>query len=75
MKWIPTSERLPDRDEDVLICEKRPNNPNWNDMYVMYLCETDNVWRYSDSDIQHSSSMENYYISHWAKLPEPPKTE
>ena len=62
-KWIPVSERLPEKRETVLVCDVREN----------YM----NAWEYLGRDewLYDSSIWETKEITHWMPLPEPPKGE
>ena len=65
-KWIPVSERLPEKREDVLLCRKWWNeiqNPQmgWhNDVSGEWFDLSNRVIR---------------NVTHWMPLPEPPKEE
>lgn len=60
-KWIPVSERLPEKRETVLVCDAR----------VGYI----NAWEYLGRDewLYDSSIWETKEITHWMPMPEPPK--
>ena len=62
-KWIPVSERLPEKRETVLVCDARENYMNaWE-----YLGRDEWLW---DSSIWRTEA-----ITHWMPLPEPPKED
>ena len=60
-KWIPVSERLPERRKDVVIIALR-----WGEVDVGW-CE-DGVWGSEFVD-----KYEDGEVTHWMPLPEPPK--
>ena len=62
-KWIPVSERLPERRETVLVCDAREDYMNaWE-----YLGRDEWLW---DSTIWRTED-----ITHWMPMPEMPKEE
>lgn len=60
-KWIPVEERLPEREEEVLVCNE------YGDYWLSYIkddCEDVPHWfNTDDSDSP----------THWMPLPEPPE--
>lgn len=62
-KWIPVSERLPKRNEKVLVCDTR------EDYVSIWENFEDGLW-YGDDVIWATED-----ITHWMQLPEPPKED
>lgn len=60
-KWIPVTERLPDRNSKVLVCDNR------EDYVSIWERFADDLW-YGDDIIWATED-----ITHWMPLPEPPK--
>ena len=62
-KWIPVSERLPQKKEQVLCCEK-------DKVFIgCMVFECDGVPVFSESNYKH------FYVIAWMPLPKPYKTE
>ena len=61
--WIPVSERLPKRNEKVLVCDIR------EDYVFIWENFEDGLW-FGDEIIWATED-----ITHWMPLPEPPKEE
>ena len=62
-RWIPVTERLPERGERVL-CYCRAN------IYEVMKMRTDGDWVYDTNHVYMHS-----FVTHWMPLPEPPKEE
>ena len=62
-KWIPVSERLPKRNEKVLVCDAR------EDYVSMWECFDGGLWL-GDEIIWETED-----ITHWMHLPELPKED
>lgn len=62
-KWIPVSERLPERNKKVLVCDTR------EDYVSVWERFEDGLW-FGDDVIWGTED-----ITHWMPLPEPPKGE
>jgi hypothetical protein len=62
-KWIPVSERLPERNTEVLVCDTRED-------YV-------SIWGYIGDELWFGEEITwaTEDITHWMPLPEPPKEE
>ena len=70
-KWIPVTERLPDKAEKCLAVVKSlfgKGNP-----YIQLMWYGKNGFHYSDPDFGYMNM--NRYVTHWMPLPEPPKGE
>lgn len=64
MEWISVEDRLPENDDEVLALFI-----GWDDMKVIRTLEYDKGWEeWSDWNGQVYKN-----ITHWAKMPEPPK--
>ena len=63
MEWISVKDRLPDKENEVLVFEFR------GDVSMAYISGYE--WRNFESDFKMDSS----YITHWMPLPEPPKEQ
>ena len=62
-KWIPVSERLPQKKEQVLCCEK-------DKVFIgCVVFECDGIPVFSESNYKH------FYVTAWMPLPKPYKTE
>ena len=62
MEWISVKDRLPNDEEDYLIIYL-----GWDDLIfhkVLYYCKTEKVW--------YDNNMDEYIVTHWQPLPEPP---
>ena len=81
-KWIPVTERLPDRDGRFLVCKR-----SFHGVWVDVLCfskdgrkvdeydfaeQWQNVWHFYDSGYGHIVCDS---VTQWMPLPEPPKEE
>ena len=66
-KWIPVTERLPEEYEPVLVFDPSVDHGQ----YVMRACCSIDGWM-TEFDFDHC---ENYGITHWMPMPEPPKGE
>lgn len=64
--WIPVTERLPEKYDDVLVCDL--NGSDLRGIYVGFRDEN-NIWRFSCC----GDAIEN--VIAWTPLPEPYKTE
>ena len=65
-KWIPVTERLPERREDVLLCRKF-----WNEIQnpqMGWYNDVSGEWFDLSNRVIHK-------VTHWMPLPEPPKGE
>lgn len=60
-KWIPIAERLPEKDQEVLVCVSNEFHPK--DKWIAV------DWIYEQGWQQHD------IVSHWMPLPEPPESE
>ena len=80
-KWIPVTERLPDKDGDYLVVKKIFNNIIIQDVlsFAKDSRKVDkydfhrgwkNVWYYYDSEWGHITVDS---VTYWMPLPEPPK--
>ena len=67
-KWIPVSERLPDKNDDVL-CSRGNHIGALIDVYTY---KGDDQW---EDSYGYFSTAEYEGITHWMPLPEPPKGE
>lgn len=66
MKWIPVTERLPEKREDVLLCRKW-----WNEIrnpQMGWYNDVSGEWFDMSNRVIHN-------VTHWMPLPEPPKGE
>ena len=81
-KWIPVTERLPEKDGEYLVFEKSGYGTRTRtlrfakdgrkvDKYDFHR-EWKNVWFYYDSEWGHITIDT---VTHWMPLPEPPKGE
>ena len=79
-KWIPVTERLPDKDGDYLVF-KRFAGSAWSDVVSFakdgrkvsecsFGEKWQNVWYYYDSEWGY---MRTDAVTHWMPLPQPPK--
>lgn len=60
-KWIPVTERLPERNMEVLVCDTREDYVSvWEHMGDGLWFGNEGIWATKD-------------ITHWMPLPEPPK--
>lgn len=69
MKWIEVNQQLPKNNQPVLILliDETETEPCYSFITVGYYCPIENTWI---RDLQHS---DDYPVSHWMPLPEPPK--
>lgn len=81
-KWIPVTERLPDKDGDYLVFKRFDRNA-WSDVVSFakdgrkvskYTFEKkwQNIWYCYDSEWGY---IRTDAVTHWMPLPEPPKGE
>ena len=81
-KWIPVTERLPDKDGDYLVFKRFAGNA-WSDVVSFakdgrkvsectFGKKWPNVWYYYDSEWGY---IRTDAVTHWMPLPEPPKEE
>ena len=68
MKWIPVTERLPEKEQDVL-CSRGNHIGALMDVYT-YM--GDDKW---DDTYGNRSYTDDEGITHWMPLPQPPKGE
>lgn len=79
-KWIPVTEKLPDKDGDYLVFKKFAGNA-WSDVVSFakdgrkvgecaFEGKWQNVWYYYDSEWGY---IRTDAITHWMPLPQPPK--
>lgn len=62
-KWIPVTERLPERNAEVLVCDTREDYVSiWEHIGDGLWFGNEVIWATED-------------ITHWMPLPEPPKGE
>ena len=82
-KWIPVTDRLPDKDGDYLVVKKIFNNSIMQEVlnFAKDGRKVDkydfnrgwkNVWYYYDSEWGHITIDS---VTHWMPLPEPPEGE
>ena len=82
-KWIPVTERLPEKDGYYLVAKKIFNNSIYQEVLSFakdgrkvdkydFHRGWKNVWYYYDSECGHLT-IDN--VTHWMPLPEPPKGE
>lgn len=82
-KWIPVTERLPDKDGRYLVAKRIFNNSIWQEVASFakdgrkvdnydFHSEWKNVWYYYDSEWGHITIGS---VTHWMPLPEAPKEE
>ena len=82
-RWIPCSERLPERDKKVIVYIPPRDGTGQHGCYVAQMREvkgdTDNFWRVRSADSQWTvwawSYFEEPIVTHWMPLPEPPEEE
>ena len=65
-KWIPVTERLPEKRDDVLLCRKW-----WNEIRNPQM----GWYNYVSRSWFDLSNREIHNVTHWMPLPEPPKGE
>lgn len=81
-KWIPVTERLPDKDGDYLVFKRFAGNA-WSDVVSFakdgrkvsectFGKKWPNVWYYYDSEWGYIRADA---VTHWMPLPEPPEEE
>ena len=66
--WIPVSERLPDKQEDVLVTD---DSENYFVAYITYFDDGFPVW-FIDNGVS-GNFKEN--VTHWMPLPSPPEAD
>ena len=69
-KWIPVSERLPDKDGHYVCCYHFGEYPRMTFTQVLDYYATDIVPHF-----QHTLGDGSMKVTHWMPLPEPPKGE
>jgi hypothetical protein len=67
-RWIPVSERLPDKEGSYLVCSTR------NSVYVTHF-HTDRYFKNGYFRLAGFAVRGDSKITHWMPLPEPPKGE
>jgi hypothetical protein len=80
-QWISVKDKLPENDEDVLVFAKGKNS-GANRVVITYIADSfyfgGTQIKYSDGPQWNSPwqyFLEDYEITHWMPLPEPPKGE
>lgn len=71
-RWIPVTERLPDRNKPVLV---RCTNTTISGGYVTHIgsCDSGKFWFLRTQPGISSFPIFEWQVTHWMELPEPPK--
>ena len=71
-RWIPVTERLPDRNNPVLV---RCTNTTISGGYVIHIgsCDSGKFWFLRTQPGTASFPVMEWQVTHWMPLPDPPK--
>ena len=72
MEWIDVNKKLPKKDIDVMVASRKMTNNDWL-IHTAYLCQEEEIWFDSFSDIRIDSSQDFYYVLFWQPMPKAPK--
>ena len=81
MSWISCKERLPENDDDVLVCDCNADNDYsypytvQDSMEIAFFIKTKNIWISKNAELEDGEFPPLEYITHWMPLPEKPAKE
>ena len=80
MKWISIDKRIPDNQQECLVCN-RGHNPNHHIMEILiatYNLNNQDAWAwYLGMPVLRGQDnyLDRYSVTHWMPLPDPPEEE